>query len=318
MNACEVDECGYGARWIVCHLAPSGITEQGKDGYAMNRKKGFTLIELLVVIAIIAVLLSVIIPSLKRAKEAAKNLICKSNLKSLGVAGLAYLGENDGVFTGSFWNIYKEGVIYTGSCQWHNKSLSPWNTPGNAGPLWGYLNSEKVLLCPTFVEAQRRWHYKLVPTCVIPMEPQYAFSQNNFLGLPRTGPGQKVNGVLRITEVSNPSLTLYWTEETTWQIEKPTGSGNFLNSAVLNDTNFMARHPTDPFGSLGDSIATYHGIANEEGRRNDGQGDVLFLDGHVDFVTPDFERTIGGLRFTTSYVLAWPKASTKFSTKCPY
>lgn len=295
-------------------------TTKSRNGKAYQ---GFTLIELLVVIAIIAMLLAIVVPSLARAKEAAKNLICKSNLKSLGAASLAYLGDNDGKFTGSMWNIYKEGVISTGSCQWHTKSLSPWNTPANAGPLWGYINDPKVLLCPTFVSIQKLWHYQLVPTCKIPMEPQFAFSQNAFLGIPITtnlvNGVPKVYGVLRITEVSNPSQTLFWTEETTWQIEKPIGSGNFLNSAVLNDTNFMARHPKDPFGSLGDAIATYHGIPTAVERRNDGRGDVVFLDGHVEFEKSDVYSTVGGLRFTTSFVLAWPKASSKFvTTRCPY
>jgi prepilin-type processing-associated H-X9-DG protein len=155
------------------------------------------------------------------------------------------------------------------------------------------------------------------------MEPQFAFSQNNFLGIPKTtdivNGVPRINGVLRITEVTNPSETLFWAEETTWPIEKPIGSGVFICSAVLNDTNFMARHPMDPTGSKGDGIATYHGIPNAVERRNDGQGDVVFLDGHVEFERSDFHSTIGGLRFTTSFVLAWPKAKSKFmTTGCPY
>ena len=46
----------------------------------MKTKKGFTLIELLVVIAIIALLLSIILPSLKMAKQSGMTVICKSNL----------------------------------------------------------------------------------------------------------------------------------------------------------------------------------------------------------------------------------------------
>jgi prepilin-type N-terminal cleavage/methylation domain-containing protein len=286
------------------------------------KRNAFTLIELLVVIAIIAILLAVIVPSLSRAKEAAKNLICKSNLKSLGVAALAYLSENNGEFTSSFANIYKEGVINSGSsCQWHKKGLSPWDTPENAGPLWGYFNSPKILLCPTFVNIQKLWHYDFMAKkgtpCKTPMDPQFAFSQNNYLGK-SDNRGAKGHGVLRVTEVSNPSETLFWAEETTWVIEKPIGSGNVLNSSVLNDTNFMARHPADSSNSKGDSIATYHGIPTAMDRRNDGQGDVLFLDGRVEFEKADFHSTIGGLRFTTSYVLAWPKAGSKFKTTCPY
>ena len=51
----------------------------------MKRKNAFTLIELLVVIAIIALLLSVIIPSLRKAKEYTKKVICQSNLRQIGV-----------------------------------------------------------------------------------------------------------------------------------------------------------------------------------------------------------------------------------------
>ena len=62
----------------------------------MHRKNGFTLIELLVVIAIIALLLSVIMPALKLAKEKANNLSCRSNVRSLALGFRLYTETNEG------------------------------------------------------------------------------------------------------------------------------------------------------------------------------------------------------------------------------
>jgi prepilin-type N-terminal cleavage/methylation domain-containing protein len=57
--------------------------------------KGFTLIELLVVIAIIALLVSILLPSLSRAKELAKRTVCASNMRNLGTTFQLYASENN-------------------------------------------------------------------------------------------------------------------------------------------------------------------------------------------------------------------------------
>ena len=61
----------------------------------IKTKKAFTLIELLVVIAIIALLLSIIMPSLKRAEELAKKTVCKSNFRQIGIVIGTYGSEYD-------------------------------------------------------------------------------------------------------------------------------------------------------------------------------------------------------------------------------
>ena len=60
----------------------------------MRQTKGFTLVELLVVVAIIAVLASLLLPSLGRARELARQSTCMANLKSTSSAIETYKADN--------------------------------------------------------------------------------------------------------------------------------------------------------------------------------------------------------------------------------
>jgi prepilin-type N-terminal cleavage/methylation domain-containing protein len=62
-------------------------------------KKGFTLIELLVVIAIIALLMSILMPSLAKVRQQTKKVVCQANLRQWGITSEMYLLDNNN----SFW-----------------------------------------------------------------------------------------------------------------------------------------------------------------------------------------------------------------------
>ena len=87
----------------------------------MRKRQGFTLVELLVVIGIIALLISILLPALQKAREAARGIHCASNMRSLAIGHTMYAQENRGWFS---------PVVRTMDYNWNgtirNGSTVPW------------------------------------------------------------------------------------------------------------------------------------------------------------------------------------------------
>ena len=140
----------------------------------MRPRNGFTLIELLVVISIIALLIGILLPALAAARESAKNAVCKSNQRQIGIAWTVYANDFEGFYPpsyhGGFWSViyestkeYMDEVGVGGEtffCPTHDERITDangdyydWDNLNSLGPIHGPFVLSSYNYWTNFVQA---------------------------------------------------------------------------------------------------------------------------------------------------------------------
>ncbi|HUW81691.1 MAG TPA: prepilin-type N-terminal cleavage/methylation domain-containing protein [Phycisphaerae bacterium] len=161
----------------------------------MRRTKAFTLIELLVVVAIIALLISILLPSLSRAREMSKRAVCASNLRGIGQAMYIYANDNGEQFPSTKIDPKKAGE---NACPGYYRSeddgtgdVPPAGLPSTTADLWllvkAALVTPKQFICPSTSKTPDDFYSPAAGGNVDPLT-LYDFAGSDKAGLPVKAP----------------------------------------------------------------------------------------------------------------------------------
>ncbi len=111
-----------------------------------NHKRAFTLVELLVVITIIALLLSILIPALGKARSLTKRIVCKSNLRQIDLAMRLYIEANNDTYPGTQDPVYTNPDTGAIIWLWMGRGWRSFVEPHLGGNI--KVENPSVLFCP--------------------------------------------------------------------------------------------------------------------------------------------------------------------------
>jgi prepilin-type N-terminal cleavage/methylation domain-containing protein/prepilin-type processing-associated H-X9-DG protein len=259
-----------------------------------SQRSGFTLVELLVVIGIIALLISILLPSLNRARETANRVKCASNLRQIGTAIQLYANENRGAFPRTQ---YTAGML-----------TATWGTPYQAGAVAGTVgtsgadpfantlgipSSASPNYAPSFNDVSAALYLLLRTQDLVPEVFTCPSSNAERFDYGGTGKGaQDFTNWIGQTGVKNNTSYSY---QNPYASAAAISAGFKLNNSItaefatLSDINpGISPSTTDDVTKvMSTSSSRDTRLGNCNNHDKDGQN-VLYGDGHVDFVQNPF------------------------------
>jgi prepilin-type processing-associated H-X9-DG protein/prepilin-type N-terminal cleavage/methylation domain-containing protein len=285
---------------------------------------GFTLVELLVVIGIIALLISILLPSLNSARNQARDVQCASNLRQLALAGINYAGENKFAFMPNIDALIPAPTDTTvpSANLWYDVDRIGRYLPKGAQPSATSRNPTiggLIMRCPaeSAINNQRNYVMNIWASSITDQSRLNASPQK----LTYAGQAYVASSVLRGSffraNVKQSSETLFFTEG---HARNSTGVGFFANAAAgfqgekpgqrfLGVTGFTVGSGNFgggdyPFSAANTEIAWYRHRSTADRARpvtvTRGRANIAFCDGHVELLQntdlADTTTTLSNLR----------------------